>query len=80
MATVSMRGQASFPSPLGQAPMVSFGVKGDVQPFARKASVPTACEDSPGEHVPTQVTNARLIDRMAPDFMRCFAHLRPSPV
>jgi hypothetical protein len=60
--------------------MVSFGVKGYVQPLARKASASTACDDSPGEQVPTQVPNARLINRMAPDFMRCFGHHRRSPV
>jgi hypothetical protein len=60
--------------------MVSFGVKGYVQPFVRKASAPTACGDSPGEQVPTQVPNARLTNRMAPDFMLRFGHHHPSPV
>jgi hypothetical protein len=60
--------------------MISFGVKGYVQPFARKPSAPTACYDSSGEQVPTQVPNARLINRMAPDFMLYFGHHRPSPV
>ena len=80
MATVSMRGQALIPSPLGQAPMVSFGVKGSVQPFARKASAPTAGDDSSGEQVPTHVPHARLLNRMAPDCMLRLAHHRPSPV
>ena len=80
MATVSMMTQPLLPSQLVQVPQLMCGVTGYVRSLGPQALLAAAIDDSSDQQVAQHVPHERLMNLVAPDFMRRFGHHRHSPV